>query len=405
MTNIDKEKIDEYFRLGLSVPDPVQVDEDWALMRARLENADKRNLSAFYISFITSVAAIMLIAFAVFFYSGEITETEIARQNVNQSDGVINSNQSVKSAQNGSSPVDFSQQVSSETNIRSTRESYSSITPELTTLFFSTIPNETDETRVDTSGGAFNVILATDTQLTPDNAVNTISDQTIANTQVQLVDAEQAVETDYQPKISKLPVKSRFSMAFNVAPDVSGVDQFQAGKMGYSLGAGVHYSLSKKITIESGVAFSQKSYQTGFSSFRPPASNIFPVLPSNVTAGFELIDIQLNMAYNLLNHAKYSVGIAAGISSYLMLDEEYSFDYQNMNAHGVRGFSTGYQNNHFLGIANVGLRFKRNLTPNTKLTIDPYFKLPLTDLGYGNIRLRSAGVSVGVVTNLNLTKK
>jgi hypothetical protein len=31
--------------------------------------------------------------------------------------------------------------------------------------------------------------------------------------------------------------------------------------------------------------------------------------------------------------------------------------------------------------------------------------LPLADLGYGNIRLRSAGLSVGVITNQNKSKK
>ncbi|WP_411274225.1 hypothetical protein, partial [Daejeonella sp.] len=68
---------------------------------------------------------------------------------------------------------------------------------------------------------------------------------------------------------------------------------------------------------------------------------------------------------------------------------------------GLRSFHTGYQNNHFLGIANLNLSYKRNLTNNIKFAFNPYLKLPLTDLGYGNIRLRSAGMSVGVITNLN----
>ena len=50
-------------------------------------------------------------------------------------------------------------------------------------------------------------------------------------------------------------------------------------------------------------------------------------------------------------------------------------------------------------------KYKRNLSNNVKLAFNPYLKLPLTDLGYGNIRLRSAGVSVGIITNLNKSKK
>ncbi len=51
-------------------------------------------------------------------------------------------------------------------------------------------------------------------------------------------------------------------------------------------------------------------------------------------------------------------------------------------------------------VPKAEVSYKRNITNDIKFAFNPYLKLPLTDLGYGNIRLRSAGMSVGVVTNL-----
>lgn len=79
--------------------------------------------------------------------------------------------------------------------------------------------------------------------------------------------------------------------------------------------------------------------------------------------------LKLNLAYTLLKKGKSSIGVGA-----------------------------------FFGIANLNLSYKMSLANNVKLAFNPYLKLPITDLGNGNIRLRAAGMSVGVITNLNKNK-
>jgi len=60
-------------------------------------------------------------------------------------------------------------------------------------------------------------------------------------------------------------------------------------------------------------------------------------------------------------------------------------------------------NQHYLGIANIGVEFQHKINNNLSISAKPFMKIPLTDIGYGNSRLSSTGVAVSV--NMNLFRK
>jgi hypothetical protein len=56
-------------------------------------------------------------------------------------------------------------------------------------------------------------------------------------------------------------------------------------------------------------------------------------------------------------------------------------------------------------VANLSATYQRQLNSKIALDVQPYLKLPLTDLGYGQVRLQTTGVAVGLTWNLNPLSK
>lgn len=71
MKNFSKQDFDEIFKAGLTAPDMNEIDEDWALMKARLQNQKTRSLVPHYMIWISSVAAVLLLVFALIFNPSE----------------------------------------------------------------------------------------------------------------------------------------------------------------------------------------------------------------------------------------------------------------------------------------------------------------------------------------------
>ncbi|MES2874291.1 MAG: hypothetical protein V4708_11250 [Bacteroidota bacterium] len=406
MKMFDKHEFDEIFRSGLSAPDLNEVDEDWELMKARLKGGRNRTAVPIYMVLIWSVAAILLLVFSVDFNSNDSEQYEsfvsqskekalplAARSKVENSESIPEKATDEKSKKisqqpetaysNSLKPINYPARITQDTT--SAQSSYNkSIIPGHNALMR---PGET------VSSGAVGTepVIAESTSSIKENIPATENG----------AEAEDIIEANKKSDDRK----SRFSLAINFAPDFNGIEQFQSDNVSYTIGAGLIYKINDKFAVEAGAAYGKKSYQTGFSSFRPASYDLFQVKPNVVSSGFDVMDLQLNVDYTVLKKGRSSFGIGAGVSSYLMLDEQYSFTYKNKNARGLSSFHTGYQNNHFLGIANLNLSYKRNLANNVKLAFNPYLKLPLTNLGYGNVRLKSAGMSVGVITNLQKNKK
>lgn len=417
MKNLDKHEFDEIFRSGLIAPEQQEVDEDWALMKGRLEQQDARSRIPEYMLFLSAIAAVLLLVFSVLFNASEPLQEQAVisgKVQVNGSERVEKSSvENTPKQQTGNVQPIASIPAAEILAARSYTPARSGIEVSGPLKIKSYVHLKNTEDVIAANTGSITHEISNETPILavvePVNS-RVAGNETETATENQINYSVDAAKTDAaerpdQASSTSNPGKSRFSLAINIAPDLNGVEHLQNNKVSYSLGAALIYKLSNKFSVEAGAAYGKKTYQTGFSSFRPSSYNLFQVKPNLVSSGFDIMDIQLNLAYTMFSKGKSSLGVGAGISSYLMLDEQYSFTYPNQNARGLSSFNTGYQNNHFFGIANLSVSYQRSLTNNIKLSFNPYLKLPLTDLGYGNIRLRSAGMSVGVITNLNKINK
>jgi hypothetical protein len=389
MKNAEREELDEYFKTGLTSPEVSEVDEDWVRMKAiLLKNKRSRKLlnSLFAVMY---VAATLLLVFILF-----PGTDEIAGDNT-YSSGPIADKENTLPLVLDKTPAAPPEVPTS--NVQQSRQlSIQSPVPfKANEAAYQEFMSTGEDTGHPAAGGL----------------INTEVDDLIAETVV--LPAKPFVNRDTM-SVSPLSGEdhkirllsgSRFSLAFVLSPDFSGVDNLRKAGVGYGIGAGIIYRLSDKVDIETGISYGVKVYNTDFSNYKPNSNYVFPEKPYAVDANCEVIDFHIDMTYHLMHRDKFNLGIRAGISSYTMLQENYRFIYENNYQRGPRRYDLESQNKHFPGVANLSLSYQRKLSDQVKIAFDPYIKLPLTDIGYGNVRLRSAGINIGIITNLTNHQK
>jgi len=191
----------------------------------------------------------------------------------------------------------------------------------------------------------------------------------------------------------------QYALTVLAAPDINGVGSFQQSKVGTNIGLQFSAGVSKKLTITTGATYSVKPYITAFENYHTGYQ--FKADPTNVTADCRMLDIPINLGYQLYNRRQTKISIGTGLSSYIMLHESYKFNYTSSYVTGPSSYTVPNSNKYFFGVLNINATYQRRLNPKFGLTIQPYLKLPLTNIGYSQVRLQTTGVAIGLSWNLN----
>ncbi|HVW97251.1 MAG TPA: hypothetical protein VHA56_14865 [Mucilaginibacter sp.] len=198
--------------------------------------------------------------------------------------------------------------------------------------------------------------------------------------------------------------RPQYTLSVIAAPDLNGVNSFGQSKVGTNIGLTFSVGLSKKITVSTGALYSVKPYLTSFSNYNTGSGYKWPVNPSSVVADCRMLDIPLNVSYQFYQRGQNRLALGTGLSSYLMLHESYKFNYANA-AYGPVSYTVPHPGKYFFGVANLNITYERQINSKFGLSIQPYLKLPLSNVGYSQVKLQTTGVAVGFNWNLNsLTK-
>ncbi len=194
---------------------------------------------------------------------------------------------------------------------------------------------------------------------------------------------------------------AQLSLTFLASPDINTVNAYSNAEVGSNFG--LHFSVTvSKFTFSTGAIYAKAPYLTPFEDYHTPY--VFKYQPSNVSADCRVLDIPLNIDYQLYSKARNSFSIGTGLSSYIMLSEDYKYNYAypyTNPANYPAGISIVNQNQHFLGVLNLDATYKRRLNSKFSLDVQPYLKIPLTGIGYSQVKLQTAGVALGLSWNLN----
>ncbi len=420
--NEDKDKLDNLFRKGLE--DPVDQagyqEADWGSLEQMLDKHKKRRGFIYWLPVLSSAAALLL-----FFGWWAFRPTPVKpQQNQNVSANHINSANAVKS--NGQKLRPDSQQpiakpavatpsaptphvpVSAASDLReyaknNKKRATDTNKPELNMPFkgsaqdrpFAKI-DEVKSNRLTETLAAVNEMPVFESGPLSATVLNSFDiPQTLAS-------RSQGIDRSKKEK-NKIKMNAAYhqqlALTFLAAPDISGVGSFQQNKLGTNFGLLFTGGLIKKLTISTGVVYSVKPYLTGFENYHTKYK--FPTNPDNVSAECRMLDIPVNLGYQLYHKNLNTISFGTGLSSYIMVDQKYQFNYSDPYTVGPKKFDVAGNDKYIFEILNLSATYQHQLNSKVSLSVQPYFKLPLANIGYSDVRLQTTGVALGLTWNLN----
>ena len=198
--------------------------------------------------------------------------------------------------------------------------------------------------------------------------------------------------------------KKRFYAGLFAGLDATRVDFQKVNHAGNDFGLLVGYQFGKRWSVETGVFVDRKYYyskgeylNTKKISYNPPNSKI-----TDVWGDCRMLELPLIVKYNFAssNHSEWFSTV--GLSSYIMNKEDYDYKYYyaNSGTSAVHNYTYNNASKNLFSVMQFSAGYSRKIGKSTDLRLEPYVKIPLSGLGYGELRFWSTGMHVGVTRKL-----
>nr|WP_295932661.1 hypothetical protein [uncultured Dyadobacter sp.] len=202
------------------------------------------------------------------------------------------------------------------------------------------------------------------------------------------------------PDKPKLPAdRPLWAVRFGYSPDLSTVGLKDFSKPGTSVSLLVEYSVLPRLFLQSGVVWSRKDYSAAAEAYQLPKHKYYPPLAlSGIDGVCKVLEIPLNVRYDVASGERSRWFATGGFSSYHMNREDYKYYYINPNdpnAQKVTGWNgkTGW---YLLSHANVSAGYEYRISRKLSLLAEPSIRMPLKRVGYGKVNLITTGLWLSV---------
>lgn len=198
------------------------------------------------------------------------------------------------------------------------------------------------------------------------------------------------------PKATAAPAFQKgLSVRILGAPDLSFIGFDQIKRPGTTVGALLEYRFSQRFSLQAGAIQTMKLYDAlGSQYVWPEAWYSQKARPVSIEAACKVLDIPINLRYDISQASDRRWFISTGISSYKMLNEKYTYNYAP-HTYGIKwpGWE-GSTGNYWFGVLNLSMGFERQIGKKFTLQAEPYFKVPLAQVGLGKIKLNTTGLYI-----------
>lgn len=390
---MEKNKIDELFKKGLSDP-KLDFDEDhWQDMQSQLEiKSGKKKVRRLLILAITSAAAVA----AAFFI---IDTNSLNLEKNDHSDIVNNDNPTTQEKSTNEHGIedqmlqDQSELLFTEAAIKSL-PSNDDLNTWRRTAFIEVVDSENDI-----------ILPASYTEV----AIPIIKPMT-RSTEHFKPSKETFTSITFEPTLPipnqyerNVPRDARSVLSVLAGPDLSSVKGSNQSSVSENVGLLYSYPVINRLSISLGATYAKKNYKSDYSLYSPANPPVLTQTPSMVNAECDVIDIPLTANYTVLQNKKIKFNVSAGLSSYFMLKEKYTFEYAG--AGGLENkqntvYEINGENQHIFGVADFSISLEKKVNDKINVGIKPFIKMPLTGIGYGRVDLESKGIALMVGVTL-----
>ncbi len=218
--------------------------------------------------------------------------------------------------------------------------------------------------------------------LVPETAISTTISSEIKSEEKESV-------TEITPKQSN---KININLGIGYSPDFStvGIKNFTAPGSRWT--ATFDVGISKRFEVQTGVVWIMNKYEAFGEDYHAPQGYWGYGISADKTYGeCIMIDIPLNLKYNIFTNTRHVVFLSGGASTYLLLKEDYYFSYEyydpDLPTHWGADETTVYP----FGIINFSVGYQYRFGKKSSLQVEPFIKIPTSGIGWGKVNLHTLG--------------
>lgn len=200
-----------------------------------------------------------------------------------------------------------------------------------------------------------------------------------------------------------------WGVGVSFAPDFNSIGLNEKQTITGKIGARVFWEMRSKISIESGLYYSNKHYFAQGEHYTPPKgywiNRTNGVIPSQIEGTCRVIDIPVLVSFKLLERVKWGLNVTTGLSNYILLDQWYYYDFDQPNPGASENWSTEENIKQNWSIINCSFGIDYHLNTLTSIRLEPYLAVPLQELGWANVRIYSIGTVITIRRKLQILNK
>jgi hypothetical protein len=190
---------------------------------------------------------------------------------------------------------------------------------------------------------------------------------------------------------------SRFSVGLVISPDMSTAGSLSNfSKPGYKIGFSIDYNITRNLVLSSGMIRSLVRYSAPGGAYNLPVNYNGGTRPDEISGECIILDIPVTLRYHVLNFNRSRLFISTGLSSYIMLSEDYAFSTYQYGYREDQVFSERTGTRHWMSNAGFSAGYELDLMRNLTLRAEPFVRIPVSRVGWADVNLYSVGTFLSV---------
>ncbi|MFK8006424.1 MAG: hypothetical protein AB8H03_08640 [Saprospiraceae bacterium] len=192
------------------------------------------------------------------------------------------------------------------------------------------------------------------------------------------------------------------NLALVLGSESSATNYNNFSKPNWKFGAQVEYRFLKKYSLSVGANFARKKYGAAGDDYNPEdGAWLYGVSPTDVDAVCDILELPVSISFFQYENNENGLYARLGMSSFFMLEEHYWYSYDQEIPGQIKYWGGENENKHWFGIGEVAFGYQHYLRPKTSVQIEPFFQIPLSGVGNGNVKLWSAGINLRLNFQVN----
>jgi hypothetical protein len=179
------------------------------------------------------------------------------------------------------------------------------------------------------------------------------------------------------------------------APDFSSVSSMSGDKPGSSIGLTADYQFAHRWYVGSGLLLSRKNYAAAPQNFHVlPGYDGMPYI-NYVKGSFSMLEIPLNLRYDFSVAGNTLFFATAGLSSYVATTESCNYYYfpNPSGRQGTKNMHYANRPDYLFSALNLSVGVEMGINNNMSVLVAPYVKVPVRNIGFGQVDLSSVGIN------------